>query len=328
MEVVTLSADDVRKAINHAITSGAKTEEPRLRLSQIGLCPRANVLSVLTGIVPDFEDMAGILFSGKIHETIIDQAFSGYILVQQKEVEVEGVKGHIDFYLPELNVIIECKTTNLYGLQKAPFDHHLMQVLAYMVGIELEVGSMPKAFIVYFAREDPKNFRVNEVYCGETAKEYVIQTIRQLKEAVEKEEVPPIPMGYRPEKFPCRWFSQVTGRLFECPFHERCWSEPIQQLPEADEIAELASKLAEIDEQVKKLSMEAETIRNIIKSAAEQNIIGEGKHRFGSVCLELKFYPEVEIPDTKRLVELASSHGISIPVIKRKGYWTVKVFKL
>lgn len=309
------------------IKSGAKSEEPRLRLSAVGLCQRATVLSIKTGITPDFEDMSGILYSGKLHEQIIKQAFDGWNVVEQKEVELEGVKGHIDFYLPGENVIIECKTISLSGMHRVPIEHHIWQVAAYMEAVKEETGETPQGFIVYFAREDPQTFRVYEVVYSQTCAELVRQTLRKLQKHLEEETIPPIPPNYRPNKFPCQWFSVTTKRLFNCPFRERCWGED-RKIAEIDDISDVVERLAEIDEEIKRLSMEADELKSVIKNKAENGELNEGTYRFKNSSLTIKYVQPSQILDAEKLVQVAIEHGIEIPVKERKGYWVVKVAKV
>jgi len=102
--------DSVANRIQSLFASVAQSDKPRLRLSALGLCPRATVLSVRTGITADLTEAAGILAAGHLFENFIAEAFEGEEIYPQFEVELAGVKGHIDFYFPQRKFLIECKT--------------------------------------------------------------------------------------------------------------------------------------------------------------------------------------------------------------------------
>jgi hypothetical protein len=226
---------EVEQRLSRLFSQTAQSDPPRLRLSALGLCPRLTVLSIQTGIQPDLTEAAGILAAGRLFEAFIAEAFEGEEVVSQREVVLDGVTGHIDFYLPARKHLIECKTIAAARSSPdfLPVEHHVVQVHAYLSALYEETGEEHTASLVYFPRENPRLFSVFTFAYDPTWHSELLVRISLLKDHIANKTVPPIPAGYSATKFPCQWFSRISRMTVTCPFWQRCWAASKESAEEA-----------------------------------------------------------------------------------------------
>ena len=229
--------DSVANRIQSLFAAVAQSDQPRLRLSALGLCPRATVLSVRTGVTADLSEAAGILAAGHLFESFIAEAFEGEEILPQYEVELQGVKGHIDFYFPQRKFLIECKTIAAARCSPEflPVEHHVVQVHAYLSALYEMTNEEHFAALVYFPRENPRLFQVFTFAYDPSWHSELVLRIELLKHAIETGELPAIPADYDATKFPCRWFSRISRMVVQCPFYDQCWQEKRQERQEQEE---------------------------------------------------------------------------------------------
>jgi len=229
--------NDVSHRISALFELKAQSDEPKLRLSQLGLCPRMTALSVRTGIVADLTEATGILAAGHLYEQFIAEAFEGEEVLPQFEVELAGVQGHVDFYFPNRDFFIECKTIAAARVSSEflPVEHHVVQVHAYLSALYEMTNRKHYAALVYFPRENPRLFRVFTFQYDESWHSELTIRIELLRHAIETGELPEIPADYDPGKFPCRWFSKISRMMVQCPFYEQCWDNKQARTERADE---------------------------------------------------------------------------------------------
>jgi CRISPR/Cas system-associated exonuclease Cas4 (RecB family) len=226
--------DSVVNRIRSYFAEVAKSDQPRLRLSALGLCPRATVLSVRTGITADLSEAAGVLAAGHLFEAIIAETFEGEEIIPQYEVTLQEVTGHIDFYFPQRKFFIECKTIAAARCSPEflPVEHHVVQVHAYLSALFEMTGEEHYAAIVYFPRENPRLFQVFTFAYDTSWHSELVLRIELLKHAIETGELPPVPADYDATKFPCRWFSRISRMVVQCPFYDQCWQGRRQEQEE------------------------------------------------------------------------------------------------
>ena len=309
--------DDVKNRIERIFQRTAQGDAPRLRLSQLGLCPRMTVLSIQTGITADLTEAAGILAAGHLFENFIAEAFEGEEVYPQYEVELAGVKGHIDFYFPNRLFLIECKTIAAArsSPEFLPVEHHVIQVHAYLSALYEMTQKAHFAALVYFPRENPKLFQVFTFHYDEGWHSELVLRIELLKHAIETGQVPPVPKDYEPTKFPCRWFSKISRMLMQCPFYEQCWSqsgkreaertveaegyvEGVQDMPE--DLEDLVALLWSLRSQKKSIEDQEKAVRQQILQA-----LGKRRGKFLGREFGLHVYDEERRTlDTKALAKV------------------------
>jgi len=270
--------DSVVNRIRSYFAEVAKSDQPRLRLSALGLCPRAIVLSVRTGITADLSEAAGVLAAGHLFEAIIAETFEGEEIIPQYEVALQEVTGHVDFYFPKRRFLIECKTIAAArsSPEFLPVEHHVVQVHAYLSALFEMTGEEHYAALIYFPRENPRLFQVFTFTYDPSWHSELVLRIELLKHAIETGEIPPIPADYDATKFPCRWFSRISRMVVECPFYETCWKNQNQEpKPSEEQVAEAEDSnenlpVYDMSDELEELASLLHTIRTQKKTLEEQ----------------------------------------------------------
>ena len=311
--------NDVINRIQSLFQLKAQSEAPRLRLSQLGLCPRMTVLSVRTGIVADLTEATGILAAGHLYEQFIAEAFEGEEVLPQYEVELAGVKGHIDFYFPNRSFLIECKTIAAarVGTEFLPVEHHVVQVHAYLAALYETTQRKHYAALVYFPRENPRLFRVFTFQYDESWHSELVIRIELLKHAIETGELPEIPADYDPGKFPCRWFSKISRMMVQCPFYEQCWSNrqaqaeqaPHEEPSDTDSVQDLPPDLEDLVALLHSLRQQEKSISEQIKTVRKEilEVLGKRRGKFVGKEFGLHVYDEERRTlDTKALAKVVN----------------------
>lgn len=309
--------EDVARRIESLFSIQA--DPPKLRLSQLGLCPRATVLSIRTGITADLSEAAGILAAGSLFESFIAQAFEGEEIIPQYEVNLAGVTGHIDFYFPNRSFFVECKTIAAARCSPdfLPVEHHVVQVHAYLSAL-YEMTSVPHiAALVYFPRENPKLFQVFTFAYDEAWHSELVLRIELLKHSIETGELPSIPADYEAGRFPCRWFSKISRMIVQCPFYDQCWEvKPASQASQdgnqaEDSNSDDANSVYDLDADLEDLVAVLHSLRSQRKSIEDQEkqiraeilkVVGKKRGKFIGKEFGMTIYDEVRRQlDTKAL---------------------------
>lgn len=219
---------DAKHRLSQILLRKAAPSEPKLRLSILGQCPIAIVKSIRTGVTPDLSAAAGILSAGELFENFIYEAYDGFEVIRQYEVELAGIKGHIDFYFPQLHFLIECKTISTARCSQdfLPIPQHEVQVHAYLSALYEMTQVEHDALLIYIPRENPHPSLIQIfTYSYDPAwHSEIVLRIELLRHAIETGEIPPIPAEYSANKYPCLWFSKISRMQMRCPFWEECWT--------------------------------------------------------------------------------------------------------
>lgn len=307
----------------------------RLRLSAISDCPRRHWWRAREGREEEEvvdEELVGIYAAGIVWEKAILDLLGVPEELRQVEVDICGVKGHIDGILTidDKPVIVDIKTTSLALIASAPYHSHMWQVRAYAVGYKGAHGIAPSVALIYIAREKPisANPQSPKVWASEYSEEWEI-SVKETAKALLSDEVPSIPPTYAPDRLPCE--GMLYGRYERCPYYERCWQQPTMALAKTRYI-EIAEKTAidEIGEQralLKTLQRESleQQLRDAIRKCLDKNpdvmeVVIEGvKWRVVGRRHKQRTF------DMQRAIEALRKHGENIDafyVIKEVPYVT------
>jgi CRISPR/Cas system-associated exonuclease Cas4 (RecB family) len=221
---------------------------PRFRLSQLKECLRQQWFEV-NEPEPDADTeppliTLGHYLKGRIFEDWFASLFPQ--AVRQYEVELHGIKGHIDLFIPP-DTVMEVKTTTTQSLAFVPSYDHIAQTKAYMAALRFMGVTEPKGFLIYIPADSPVQ-ALNHIYpvtLSDAEFEVLCQRAKTLIEA--ETEPPPIPAHYSPNKLPCSGI--VFNAPYRCPFFERCWNEVGTIVPRSW-VDGLGMQLATMDEEM------------------------------------------------------------------------------
>jgi len=241
-----MNAAELKDRFVKALTADQGEDRRSFRLSQLSQCPRAQGFAALydTGAPEDLETL-GHYLKGKVW-----QAFLASLIpegITEFEVELEGIKGHIDIFVPP-DTVLECKATTSSSIPYLPDYNHIWQVKAYMTAVKRVAGSA-RGILFYVIADNPA-LSLNHIYEVELTEDEERLLTERAHQLVE-EGIPDKPPEYEPDKLPCS--GVLYGGFYKCPFFGQCYEEKGEILPvpktwvDAVGAAVLAPKPPEID---------------------------------------------------------------------------------
>ena len=242
--MVKVTVEVLKETIKQALMT--EPSPPRFRLSQLKECLRQQWFEVNE---PEPDDNGepdlmklGHYLKGRLFEDWLASLFTQAI--RQYEVELHGIKGHIDLFIPP-DTVVEVKTTTTQSLAFVPSYDHIAQTKAYLAALRFMGVPDPKGYLVYIPADSPAQ-ALNHIYpIILTDDEYgtLCERAKTLTEA--ETEPPPIPAHYSPNKLPCSGI--VFNAPYRCPYFERCWGEVGTIVPRSW-VDGLGAQLAAMDE--------------------------------------------------------------------------------
>jgi len=241
-----VTIDEIKDAIEKQLRS--EPSPPRYRLSQLKECLRqqwfeVNKPALKTTAEPTLIEL-GHYLKGRLFEDWFASLFPQAI--RQREVILNGIKGHIDLFIPP-HTVIEVKTTTTQSLSFVPSYDHIMQTKAYLAALRFEGINDPEGFLVYIPSDSPAQV-LNHIYpvtLSDHEYEMLCQRAQTLIEA--ETEPPPIPAHYSPDKLPCSGI--VFNAPYRCPYFEDCWGQVGTIVPRSW-VDGLGTQLALMDEEM------------------------------------------------------------------------------
>lgn len=247
----------------------SKFDPKEFRLSESGACPRKRVARVLG--LPAGENTtedAEYFERGNVNEQWIVQMFREQFPRRcRTQVEVKtpfGDVGHIDITFPAERRVIEVKSVSL-GAKELPRPEHVRQLMAYLhwwvdskgnrkadsgeiVYVKWGAGLKAEAYPVLYdpgmAREIEEELRLLHQYAG-------------------RGELPAIPEGHKPERYPCAWRNKA-GEV-KCPYWELCWQDAATvPAVDAPEVADTLERYFDLQETLSALKTSTREVEGAI----------------------------------------------------------------
>jgi hypothetical protein len=209
----------INEMLMKALTTYSDTRERSLQkevgVSQIGGC-RKQVWLQLQGTPKENSTLKLPSLMGTAIHTMIEEAlvkqnaaeWGDYWL--EREVEFEGLKGHIDLYIPNVGAVVDWKTTKLKNLDYFPSKQQRMQVQLYAYLLS-KTGENPKTVTLVGIPRDGDERQI-QVHTEEFNADMALEGLVWLKE-VTAMETAPNPERYAAQfcKFYCSYFGTACG---------------------------------------------------------------------------------------------------------------------
>jgi BMFP domain-containing protein YqiC len=272
--VVKLTVQEIKDAIKQALMT--EPSPSRYRLSQLKECLRRQWFEV-NEPEPDTDAEPSLItlghyLKGRVFENWLASIFPQ--AVRQYEVELYGIKGHIDLFLPT-DTVLEAKTTTTQSLAFVPSYDHISQTKAYLAALRFMGVPDPKGYLIYIPADSPAQAldHIYPITLSDDEYETLCQRAKTLVEA--ETEPPPIPAHYSPNKLPCSGI--VFNAPYRCPYFERCWGETGAIVPRSW-VDELGAQLAAMDEEMarfEKIMQAREEVEKKIKEGMREKGLRE-----------------------------------------------------
>lgn len=218
-------SDNVIESITRALKEGCKRKENYLRMSNLGTPNRKLWYTLKDYPVDEITPPQALSF---IYGHIIEEFLlllakeAGHVVTdQQKEVELDGVKGHLDCKID--GVLVDVKGMSNFGFQKFAKGNlkekdsfgYIPQISGYAQAENAQAG----AFFVFNKERGTLTLFVLEDMDLINAK----ARIKEVKEIVEKDNPPQ--RCYAPKKEGESGNLILQTECTYCPFKDECWKE-------------------------------------------------------------------------------------------------------
>ena len=203
--------DLLMKALTNYDATRSRSTQKEIGVSQIGGCRKQVWLQIQD--TPKTNDTLKLpsLMGTAIHK-MIEEAFEEFgFYAQEIEVEWDGLKGHIDLYLPETGAVIDWKTVTKAKLPKFPSAQQRWQVQLYGYLLEMNGRKIETVSLVAIPRDaDERHIKVHtEPY----NREIVVEALTWLDDVKARTSSPP-PENYKAFcTLYCSYFGDSCGGL-------------------------------------------------------------------------------------------------------------------
>lgn len=204
------------KSLSRYNASRERSQQKEIGVSQIGGC-RRQVWHHLQNTPKENETLQLPALMGTAIHKMIESAFQEVIKEEwanywlEEELEYNGIKGHVDMYIPDIGAVIDWKTTKVRNLAYFPSQQQRWQVQLYAWLIEKQGNPAPKTVtLVAIPRDgDERDIKLHtEEYNPEIA-EQALAWLRQVQDM----DIAPEPERYAAQfcQYYCSFYGKACG---------------------------------------------------------------------------------------------------------------------
>jgi hypothetical protein len=181
--------DVLLEALKGLDSNRDRSLQTEIGVSQLGGC-RTQVWLQLQGAPKGNETLRLASMMGTAIHTLIETALTAYSFGAyelEQEVEFGGVKGHIDWYVPEAGAVIDWKTTKLKNLEYFPSTQQRWQVHTYGYLLAKNGRKVETVSLVAIARDgDERNVLVHTEPYDESVALQALAWLEDVKSRTDK----------------------------------------------------------------------------------------------------------------------------------------------
>jgi CRISPR/Cas system-associated exonuclease Cas4 (RecB family) len=256
MEIETM----LMKALTAYDASRERSLQKEVGVSQIGGC-RKQVWLQIQGTPKENEtiklpSLMGTAIHKMIEEAISNGDISGDYELEQ-EVEWDGLKGHIDLYIPSVGAVVDWKTTKKSSLTYFPSTQQRWQVQLYAYLLEKN-GKTPQTVTLVAIPRDGDERHI-KTHTEEYNPFVAIEALQWLNEVKAQNEAP------APEKYAAQWcqhFCSYYGTA--CGGIEG--KVDTAEIIEDEKIIFAAEQYLELDRQIKTLTAQKDSAKEVLEN--------------------------------------------------------------
>ena len=212
----------------------------------------------------------GTAIHNAIEEAIKQIDPDGKKYLVETDVEYNGMKAHIDLYIPETGDVVDWKTVKVKNLSYFPTQQQRWQVQVYGYLIDKSRSGNPRTVnLVAIARDgDERDVKVHsEPYDPKIAEE-ALNWLAAIKESAVAPEPERDPSYCR---FYCRYFDE-SGKVGCTGIKKELMND--EQYIDNPDVDSNALKYLQLDTKIKELSTERESLRSSLEGFAGQTNSG------------------------------------------------------
>ena len=179
------------KALTNYDEGRARSQQVEIGVSAVGGCRKQVWLQLHNTPKTNSTIRLPALMGTAIHK-MIEQAFAEFgwdEYEQEIEVEWDGLKGHIDLYIPNEGAVVDWKTTKKSNLAKFPSQQQRWQVQLYGYLLEMNGRKIETVSLVGIPRDADERSIV--VHTEPYNREIVVEALNWLDDVKARESAPP-----------------------------------------------------------------------------------------------------------------------------------------
>ena len=201
------------KALTSYDNNRARSQQVEIGVSQIGGCRKQVWLQLQDAERTNDTLKLPALMGTAIHKMIEDALAADWNEFQmEREVEFDGLKGHIDLYVPSIGAVVDWKTTKLKNLDYFPSTQQRWQVHLYAYLLQKN-GDSPKTVTLVGIPRDGDERQI-KIHTEEYSEAIALEAVKWLQNVIDATEAP-APERYAAQfcQFYCPYFGDVcTGK--------------------------------------------------------------------------------------------------------------------
>ena len=203
------------KALTTYDNNRERSQQKQIGVSQIGGCRKQVWLQIQdtpkTNETLKLPALMGTAIHKMIEEALVkDNAANWGDYWLEEEVEYDGLKGHIDLYIPSVGAVVDWKTTKLENLTYFPSTQQRTQVQLYAYLLSKNGHSPKTVTLVGIPRDgDERNIKLHTEEYNEAM---ALEGLAWLRE-VQSMDTAPAPERYAAQfcKFYCSYYGESCG---------------------------------------------------------------------------------------------------------------------
>jgi len=178
------------KALSKYDSTRARSQQTQIGVSQVGGCRKQVWLQIQATPKTNSTIKLPSLMGTAIHK-MIEEAFAEFgwgEYEQELEVEWDGLKGHIDLFIPDSKAVVDWKTVKKSSLAKFPSVQQRWQVQLYGYLLEMNGRAVETVSLVAIPRDGDE--RSIKVHTEKYDREIVVEALTWLDEVKAMESAP------------------------------------------------------------------------------------------------------------------------------------------
>lgn len=251
------------KALTTYDNNRERSQQEQIGVSQLGGC-RKQVWLQLNKAEKTNQNtlrlpaLMGTAIHKMIEEALVKESWGEYWL--EEELEYDGLKGHVDLYIPEIGAVVDWKTTKLKNLDYFPSKQQRWQVHVYAWLIQKAGNAMPKTVTLVAIPRDGDERQI-KIHTEEYNEQIALEAIAWLRDVQSRDAAP------EPERYAAQFCQHY------CPyFGEKCGGKGKEftgEIIEDTTVISAVKRYLELDSQIKDLTSQKDGVK-----AALENVNG------------------------------------------------------
>jgi PD-(D/E)XK nuclease superfamily len=254
--------DMLMKALTSYDNNRERSQQEQIGVSQLGGC-RKQVWLQLNKAEKTNQNtlrlpaLMGTAIHKMIEEALVKESWGEYWL--EEELEYDGIKGHVDLYIPEIGAVVDWKTTKLKNLDYFPSKQQRWQVHVYAWLIQKAGNATPKTVTLVAIPRDGDERQI-KIHTEEYNEQIALEAIAWLRDVQARDTAP------EPERYAAQFCQHY------CPyFGDKCGGKGKEftgEIIEDTTIISAVKRYLDLDSQIKELTAQKDGVKATLENVS------------------------------------------------------------